>query len=176
MRERPFSWTTRDTSNLEIENERSSSVFPGRMHATTRVASRRGAASAGEAPRRRNVRIYRTRTIVFATIASDIRKRPVRFHEWNGFAYNDREIGYRADFGAHYGPMCAERRAEGYLVAEMTKLPTDEHRRKSTAPPPPSAPYRILHRSVDPRWIEVEEKFRRLRPRCNLSDVSDDAR
>lgn len=52
---------------------------------TRRLASRRGM----EAPRR-NVRIYRPLTIVLAAIASDIRKRPVRFHEWNGFAYNDR--------------------------------------------------------------------------------------
>jgi len=91
------------------------------------------------------------RTIVLATIASDIRKRPVRFHEWNGFAYNDREIGYRADFGAHYGPMCAERRA-GYLVAEMTKLPTDKRRRKSTA-----LPHWIPHR---PRLIALGRLWR----------------
>lgn len=62
-------------------------VFPRRC-ATSRVAAfspRRGGPAAA------NVRIYRSRTIVRAVIASDIRKRPVRFHEWNGFAYNDRE-------------------------------------------------------------------------------------
>lgn len=72
-----------------------------------------------------------SRTIVLETIASDIRKKPVWFHEWNGFAYNDREIEYRADFGTHYGPMCAKRRI-GNLIAKMIKLLTDEHRRKST--------------------------------------------
>lgn len=30
------------------------------------------------------------KTIVLAAIKLDIRKRPVRFHEWNRFAYNDR--------------------------------------------------------------------------------------
>lgn len=153
--------TARDTSNLEIESKRSPSVFSGRMHATTRVAAA-ARRPLEEAPRRRNVRMYRSRTIVLAAIASDIRKRPVRFHEWNGFAYNDREIGYRADFGAHYEPMCAERRARGDLVAVMTKLSIDERRRKSTVLP-------IGYHTAVPRHVALGRVWHRSRREIPLT-------
>lgn len=82
----PLSRGTRYIKSLKLENERYSlRIFFGQTHA----------ASVEEAPRRRNVRTCRSRTIVLAIIASDIRKRLVRFREWDGFAYNDREIGYR---------------------------------------------------------------------------------
>lgn len=142
------------------------------MHATTRVAARRpprkprgGETSGYTVPGRSFSRLSRQTS----------EKGQFDSTNGNGFAYNDREIGYRADFGAHYGPMCAERRA-GYLVAEMTKLPTDEHRRKSTTHPIGHRTAPGTHRAWQTLGIGTEEKFRRLRPRSNLSDVSDDAR
>lgn len=78
------------------------------------------------------------RTIVLAAIKLDIRKRPARFHEWNRFAYNDQgEIGYR-EFAALRGD--AKQRIGGRLrqrggraanpAEQMTKLPSDENRRR----------------------------------------------
>jgi len=119
----------------------------------------RDAAFAREAPRR----IRRSRTIVLAVIASDIRKRPVRFHERNGFAYNDREIGYQARMRA---------RAPDGHVEQAGDFGDDKAPLRLTATKidVPPAGYRGPLRSANSA-IGAKEESCRLRPRSNPSNV-----